>query len=91
MDKNEVMITTYDNPFNPITQEEEWYKYDMKAGHNTLGYLANMAKTSTTFGDEVNDEETLRAMKEIVTLEPMIYKLVDKDGNYVPVKDGESV
>ena len=68
------MLTTYDNPFNPFTHFEEWFKFDMLKGYNTCGYLANMSYTSPNFGDEKNESEIYRAMDEIVDLEPMIYR-----------------
>lgn len=70
------MLTTTDNPYNPFTHFEDWYKFDMINGYNTCGYLANSCFISDKFGDAVNDEETYRAMNEIVEREPMIYKIV---------------
>lgn len=72
------MLTTNDNPFDPFTHFEEWFKYDMLSGHNTCGYLSNVALTSTKFGDERNDEEIRRAMEEIVRDEPLIYRIVER-------------
>ena len=73
------MLTTCDNPFNPFTHFEEWFKYDMTNGYNTCGYLANMAMTSKNFGKERNEEEIQRAMDEIVETEPMIYRTVQRE------------
>ena len=72
------MLTTNDNPFDPFTHFEEWFKFDMLNGHNTCGYLSNVALTSPKFGDERNDEEIRRAMQEIVDDEPLIYRIVER-------------
>lgn len=76
MDENDVMLTTYDNPFNPFTDFERWWKEDLLLGHDCCGKLARTAKTVTIASDEINDAEILRAIDEIVSLEPMIYRKV---------------
>ena len=75
---SDYMLTTVDNPFDPFTHFEEWYKYDMLSGHNTCGYLSNMSHTSQKLSDERNEQEIYRAMREIVDQEPLIYRLVSK-------------
>lgn len=42
----EIMITTLDNPFNPFTQFEDWYSFDVQQGYNTASYLARVARSS---------------------------------------------
>lgn len=54
--KKEIWVTTVDNPFDPFTQWDRWYSYDMKMGYNTCGRLANLAAISNDLSDaEVND------------------------------------
>jgi hypothetical protein len=36
----EYWVTTTDNPFDPFTQWEDWYRFDMQNGYNLLGYVA---------------------------------------------------
>lgn len=74
--ENDYMLTTYDNPINPFTDFEAWFKMDMILGHNTCGTLANEAQTSHIFSDEVNEKEIDRAMNYIISQEPLIYKKV---------------
>ena len=31
------MLTTTDNPYNPFTQFDQWYDYDLLAHHNSCG------------------------------------------------------
>lgn len=72
------MLTTYDNKFNPFDDFVRWWKEDLRLGHNCCGLLAREAQTSDVASDEVNEREIDRAMNEIVSLFPMIYKKVSK-------------
>lgn len=60
------MLTTYDNPYNPITQFSEWYRFDQDKGYNCCGYLARIAHTSDSLSDDENDREIERAIDEIM-------------------------
>lgn len=79
MASNDVMLTTYDNPYNPFTDFESWFKMDTLLGHNTCGLLAEYANVSSIFSDEVNDAYTLQAMNDICLLEPTLYVIVDAE------------
>lgn len=72
----DVMLTTYDNPFNPFKDFDRWWKEDLLLGHDCCGLLARVANTSDIASDDVNDERIIEAMNEIVSNEPMIYKIV---------------
>lgn len=74
MNEDDVMLTTYDNPFNPFTDFERWWKEDLLLGHDCCGKLAKTALTVSIASDEINRAETLRAIDEIVSSEPMIYR-----------------
>lgn len=77
--REEFMLTTYDNPFNPFEEFEAWWKRDLLLGHDCCGLLARTALISTVFSDERNEEEIARAAKEICENEPLIYKMVYRD------------
>ncbi len=62
------MLTTIDNPYNPITQFDEWYHYDVQAGHNTCAYLARVVVTSDELSDEDQEIAIDDAMNEILNL-----------------------
>lgn len=51
----EYMLTTFDNPFDPFIQWDEWYVWDMNAGYHTPGLLARIAylPEDLPLGDEV--------------------------------------
>ena len=70
------MLTTFDNPFNPFTEFDRWWKEDLLLGHNCCGLLANESNISDIASDEVNDKAIIEAMERIVKREPMIYKIV---------------
>lgn len=61
-----VAITTSDNPFNPLDQFDDWFKYDFVKGYCSCAYLDRIARTSDQFTEEENEEEIERAIDEIV-------------------------
>lgn len=61
-----VALSTIDNPYNPIDNKEDWYRFDMLQGHNSSGLLARFAKVSDSLSDEEYNEEIERAIDEIV-------------------------
>ncbi len=71
------MLTTIDNPYNPFTQFDEWFLYDVEKGYNSCSYLGRIAKTSDEFTEEENNQEIERAIDEIIKYDFMnIYKKV---------------
>ena len=38
-------LTTFDNPFNPFDQFDDWYLFDVEKGYCSCGYLDRIAKT----------------------------------------------
>lgn len=60
------LLTTFDNPFDPFTEWDAWYQWDMSAGYHTPGLLARIAQTS----EEISDADLFlaidKAMDEIV-------------------------
>ena len=66
----EVMLTTFDNPYNPFVEYDAWLAYDLLMGHNTNNYLARVVVTSNELS--VYDQELAinQGMREIVELNP---------------------
>ena len=80
MDNKRFMLTTIDNPFDPFTQFEQWFLFDVEKGYNSCSYLARIAKTSDQFTEDENDKEIERAIDEIIKYDFMnIYKKVTKE------------
>lgn len=69
-------LTTVDNPFNPITDFDNWWIYDREHNYATCELLARVAKTSLRVSPDQNDWETERAIDFICEFHPSLYKKV---------------
>ncbi len=77
--RQQCMLTTVDNPFDPFEQFDSWFLFDVEKGYNSCAYLGRIARTSDQLSDEENDEEVERAIDEIIKYDFMnIYKKVKK-------------
>ena len=63
-----VAITTIDNPYDPFTQFNEWYAYDVSHGYNSCSLLARFANTSIDFNSEETNNKIEDAIDRIVNL-----------------------
>ena len=71
------MLTTIDNPFDPIKQFDQWFMFDVEKGYNSSAYLARIARTSEQLSDYENESEIERAIDEIIEYDFMhMYKKV---------------
>lgn len=74
-----VMLTTFDNPYDPFNEFTSWFLFDVEKGYNTCAYLDRIAKTSDQLSEEENRQEIERAIDEIIKYDFMnIYKKVIK-------------
>lgn len=78
VEKEELYLTTFDNPFDPITQNDEWYNFDVGKGYCTCSYVERIVQSNnpnkTTI--DVDDNEFDKAMIEIASMFPNMYKIV---------------
>lgn len=65
-----VMLTTIDNPFNPIDKFDDWYEYDESKGYCTCGYLARIVKTSDDLSPKDQEKAIEDAIDEIISMNP---------------------
>lgn len=70
-------LTTVDNPFNPFTQFDQWFRFDSDKGYNSSQYLDRIARTSDQLSEIENDAEIERAIDEIIKYDVLdVYKKV---------------
>ena len=75
----EVMLTTFDNPFDPFDEFVPWFMYDIDKGYNSCGLLARVARQSEEFSTIEDKLETERAIDEIIDNDFLcIYKKVTR-------------
>lgn len=58
----EHMLTTEDNPYDPFTEFDEWYQWDVAAGYHTTAYLARVVRTS----DELSEADQSQAIEDAI-------------------------
>lgn len=77
MEDSKLMLTTFDNPYNPFDNFIQWLLFDKEMGYNTCEYIARIAEFSDDMTQKEEDEEIERAMDEIIEFNPTgIYKKV---------------
>ena len=79
----EVALSTSDNPYNPLTEYDQWEIYDRQQGYDTPQYLARIAKTTPELGEEVLADDIERAIDEIVLLN--LISFTHEDVSYIKV------
>ena len=73
----ECTLTTFDNPFDPFEQFDQWFLFDVEKGYNSSSRLARIAKISDEMTEKEVNEEIERAIDEIIYYDFMnIYKKV---------------
>lgn len=76
----EVMLTTFDNPYDPFDDFTSWWMFDTEMGYNTCGLLARIAHYSEEFSIKEEDEDRRRAIDQIIDHDFLnIYKKVFKN------------
>jgi len=78
----ETFITTFDNPFDPFTQFNEWCSYDVQLGYNTCALIDRVYQAfvdSDLFDENEKEIKRIESMKRIVALMPNVYKLIKNE------------
>lgn len=63
---NVTMLTTVDNPFDPIDSFDDWFAFDVQQGYNTCSYIDRVAITSDELSDYENSLAIAAAIDEII-------------------------
>ena len=75
--ETEVMLTTFDNPYDPFDEFVSWFLFDVSKGYYTCSLLARIARSSEEFSTVEEKEDTERAIDEIINHDFLnIYKKV---------------
>jgi hypothetical protein len=77
------MLSTADNPYDPYTQYDEWYAWDLSHGYNTPSYLARMVINSNDLSDADQALAINLAIDEIVS--------ENVSGNYIKVEKKKEI
>lgn len=76
----EIMLTTFDNPYDPFDDFTSWFLFDVEKGYYTCSKLARIAKSSEDFSIAEDKAETERAIDEIINYDFLnIYKKVSRN------------
>lgn len=60
------MLSTIDNPYDPFTQWNEWYAWDVASGYNSCGLLARISSFSLELSEAQQEQALSDAIDEIV-------------------------
>ena len=64
--KAEVWPTTVDNPFDPFSQWDQWYRFDERSGYHTCSTLARLARPSNDLTDAEYDDCVNHAIATLI-------------------------
>lgn len=71
-----VAITTIDNPFNPITEFEQWNRFDFEHQYKTNELLARFCKSSIELSPADYELEIENAIDDVIRVMGDFYKKV---------------
>jgi len=64
------MLTTVDNPYNPITDFDNWYMFDMDHGYDCCGRLARSMTDSQLMSEDEEERDKEKAIDRIIKYDP---------------------
>lgn len=76
-------LTTFDNPFNPFDDFDQWYSFDKEKGYDSSEKVMRLAKLTDEMTDIEENLEIERAIDRIIALDFLnIYKKVSQTITY---------
>ena len=80
--KAEVMLTTFDNPYDPFDDFIQWFMFDVEKGYYTCNLLGRIARSSEEFSTVEEEREIERAIDVIIDNDFLnIYKKIVRTVN----------
>ena len=74
------MLTTFDNPYDPFDDFDQWFMFDVNKGYYTCNLLARVTRSSEDFSTIEEDLDRERAIDEIINNDFLnIYKKVTRN------------
>ena len=64
--ETEVMLTTFDNPYDPFDDFDQWYSFDKQMHYDTCEKIARIAHSFEDFSTIEEKKDTERAIDEII-------------------------
>lgn len=77
----EVRVTTSDNPYNPFTEWDDWFMFDLNQGYHTCERIASIAPTSSQLSVSENNSIIEEAIDQLIKTGAF-----SKDGKVVEYK-----
>lgn len=81
------MLTTKDNPFNPYSNYDAWYQYDLEKGYQTCERLARIVQLEDDMSDVEKDAAMDRAIDEIIANDPLGIYIRATENNPSPANE----
>lgn len=76
-------LTTFDNPFNPFDDFDQWYSFDKEKGYDSSEKVMRLAELTDEMTDIEENLEIERAIDRIIALDFLnIYKKVSQTITY---------
>lgn len=76
----QVYITTFDNPFDPFDNSDDWLMFDIEKGYCTNNKVARLVNLTDDMTEKEELEEIERAIDRLIEIDPLdIYKKVVKE------------
>ena len=67
--ENDVMLTTFDNPFNPFENFDSWLLFDKEKGYNSCERLARLLQITEDMSQVEIENERIRAIDRLIELD----------------------
>ncbi len=72
-------LTTFDNPYDPFDDFDNWYLFDKDKGHDSCELLARVSQASDDLSEVENNELNSEAIDSIIVNDPLnIYTKKEK-------------